>query len=224
MDLKLEDVAQLLSVSLETVEGWIGERKIPSYKIDGQYRFSRQEIESWMLQERELVEPKITDHWEGLHKFSLYRALNRGALYNNLKGKTKDELIRNAMGQMALAFGLDAAVLSDLLLDRERLMSTGMGGGIAIPHTRDFLLRQHFDIVTVVYPEEPIEFGAIDAKPVHTLFFLFACADTHHLELLAKLAHFANSEPNRRLLEERPTKQALLSHVRGWEQGIKSCS
>ena len=49
MDLKLKDVAQLLDVSEDTVRRWISDSKIPYYRLNQQYRFSRSEIENWVL-------------------------------------------------------------------------------------------------------------------------------------------------------------------------------
>jgi PTS system nitrogen regulatory IIA component len=99
-------------------------------------------------------------------------------------------------------------------------MSTAINHGIAIPHTRDFLLKSHHDILIVVFLKNPIDWGAMDKKPVHTLFFLFACDDKHHLNLLAKLAHLSSSEDALTKLLETPTKEELLQYVKSWEAGV----
>ncbi len=49
MDLKLKDVTELLNVSETTVKRWISDGKIPYYRLNNQYRFSRSEIENWVL-------------------------------------------------------------------------------------------------------------------------------------------------------------------------------
>ena len=49
MDLKIKDVAELLNVSETTIRRWLAEGKIPAYRLHHQYRFSRIEIENWML-------------------------------------------------------------------------------------------------------------------------------------------------------------------------------
>src|SRR5207244_3368095 len=103
-------------------------------------------------------------------------------------GKTKEDVIRHATKAIADKMALDAEVLTDLLLDRERHQPTSLGHGIGIPHTRDFLLNNSQDVVSVVFPEHPLDYGAPDGQPVHTLFFLFASDDKKHLHLLAKIA------------------------------------
>ena len=49
MDLKIKDVAELLNVSETTIRRWLIEGKIPAYRLHHQYRFSRIEIENWMM-------------------------------------------------------------------------------------------------------------------------------------------------------------------------------
>ncbi|MGE3954229.1 MAG: PTS sugar transporter subunit IIA [Parachlamydiales bacterium] len=226
MDLKIADVAKLLHVSEEAIERLLKEEKIPSYRIQDEVRFNRSEVEAWMMevqvdQEGNWILGSSAEPDKGMHKFSLYRALNKGEVYDGVAGGTKEVLIRAAVAQMAPKFKLDAEGISGLLLDRERLMPTALNHGIALPHTRDFLLDSFHDVVAVVYPAKPIEYGALDGQPVHTLFFLFACSDKRHLDLLSKVAHFCNEESHRQLLLTRPNRVELLARIREWEGGLK---
>ncbi len=233
MDLKIKDVAELLNISETTVRRWLTDGKIPAYRLNRQYRFSRTEIEDWVLHQKlEFGRPnerKVNEASEeeapssgkaGNMQFSLYRALYRGEVLTHLPGNNKQELICSAMQHVAKRFELDPEVLTDLFLDRERLMPTSLGHGIGVPHTRDFLLPTHFDVITVVYPEQPLEYGALDNQPVHTLFFLFACEDKHHLHLLAKLAHLASTEKARAFLCTKPSKERLLEYIKHWESAF----
>lgn len=52
MDLKIKDVAELLSVSETTIRRWLLDGKIPAYKLNRQYRFSKIEIENWMMKRK----------------------------------------------------------------------------------------------------------------------------------------------------------------------------
>ncbi len=115
---------------------------------------------------------------------------------------------------------VDAEVMIDLLLDRENMMPTALNNGIAVPHTRDSLLSSHQDAVIVVFPQEPLEYGALDGGVVHTLFFLFACEDKRHLHLLAKIAHLSSQPEARAFLQTHPSKELLLSFIREWEAKI----
>lgn len=236
MDLKIKDVAELLNVSESTIRRWLSEGKIPAYRLQHQYRFSRPEIEDWVMEQKlrssqgftshplpakEEDKPKTPYTGSGINQFSLYRAIYKGGVYRNVPGKTKEEVIRNTMDRLATPLNLDGEVLTDLLLEREKLMPTALGSGIAVPHARDFLLNTHQDVVAVVFPETPIEYGALDHKPVHTLFFLFACDDKRHLHLLAKIAHLSNEQESINLLQSKPSQNTLLETVKSWETSIQ---
>ncbi|MCH9627222.1 MAG: hypothetical protein S4CHLAM2_08570 [Chlamydiales bacterium] len=222
MDLKIRDVAELLNISETTVKKWLAEGKIPSYRIDRQYRFSRSEIEDWLMQQKldGDFDQQEELHTKGNMQFSLYRALYRGVVIDDVPGETKEEVIRKTMQRMGQQFDLDPDVLTDLFMDREKMMSTALGHGIAVPHTRDFLLDTHYDVIVVVYPKQPIDFDSLDGEPVHTLFFLFACEDRHHLNLLAKVAHINASEKARVFFQTKPSKDQLLDFVKHWENGL----
>ena len=234
MDLKIEDVAELLKVSETTIRRWLRDGKIPAYRINHQYRFNRIEIENWLMRcklksseegfspfHETQIYPPVAEEESGsrggLQHFCLYRAIHQGDVFSNTPGKTKEELIRWTTKNVAQKLNVDADVLSELLLDREKLMPTSLNHGIAVPHTRDFLRKGPLDMVFVVYPQEPVDYGALDGKQVHTLFFLFASNDKGHLQLLAKLAHLASTPKALDFLSTKPEKKSLLDFVRTWE-------
>jgi len=238
MDLKIKDVADLLNVSETTIRRWLTDKKIPTYRIDNQYRFNRLEIEDWVMSQKlgknipHPIQSTQSTHQEnfsentsttsrGSKQFSLYRAIHKGGVLYNIPGDNKEEVIRNTVKQIASELNLDPDAISDLLMDRENLQPTALNNGIAIPHTRDFLLNVHFDMVTVVFPQHPIEYGALDNKPVHTLFFLFASDDKRHLHLLAKIAHLSSQSETLKLLQSKPSKDKFLEYIKNWEGGIQ---
>jgi len=237
MDLKIKDVADLLNVSESTIRRWLSDGKIPTYKLNHQYRFSRPEIENWMMDlkvnketsqkvpfaEKQIYPEPTQDiaepnNWQ---PFSLYRALHRGDVIFNTTATSKEALIRETMDQVAPKISADASVITDLLLDREKLMPTALNQGIAVPHTRDFLMKGS-DIVVICFPKKPIDWGALDGEPIHTAFFLFASDDKRHLNLLAKLAHLSSNDKMLTYLRSKPPKPQLLSHIKSWESTISS--
>jgi PTS system nitrogen regulatory IIA component len=236
MDLKIKDVAELLNVSESTIRRWLVDGKIPAYRLGQQYRFSRTEIEDWVIRHKQGkvtgvsfqdaaeamsdTEQSNGNTLSGNKQFSLYRALHKGRVIKNMPGETKKEVIAATVQTIALDLSLDAEVLTELLLDREALQPTALNNGIGIPHTRDFLLSAHHDVVTVVFPEKPLQYGALDGKPVHTLFFLFACDDKRHLHLLAKIAHLSSLPETIEFLKAKPTKDQLLDYIKNWESSV----
>ncbi len=242
MDLKIKDVAELLNVSEKTIRRWLADGKIPAYRLNSQYRFSRIEIENWVMScklskddpsplgfsdalasssqeaigedQGADIETKV-----GFQQFSLYRAVHKGGVLR-AAASSKEEIISNTVKQSAKILGCDADILTDLLLDREKLMPTALNHGVAVPHTREFVFKGPFDVVIVVFPEKPIEYGALDGQPVHTLFFLFASGDKHHLHLLAKIAHLSSNQEMLQFLKSRPDKQLFLERLQAWEASL----
>jgi len=244
LDLKIKDVAELLNVSETTIRRWLAEGKIPAYRLNHHYRFSLIEIENWMMscrlkQRKESLLREVGGKVDldlqidgekpsldgvqkrGNQQFGLYRAIYRGDVLDD-SSQTKEELIKKTMERVADTLSLDPTVISELLLDREKLMPTALSNGIAVPHTRDFLLKGPRDVVAVVFPKRPIDWGALDAYPVHTLFFLFACDNKRHLSLLAKLAHLSNNDTALRFLRSQPNKRELLNYIKVWEAKISN--
>ena len=235
MDLKIEDVAELLNVSEKTIKKWLSTKKIPSYKINEQDFFNRHEIEDWVLNLQVNSSNLFSDHpkeipvpeldsfsvsGKGIKQFSLYRALHKGGVLFNVPGKNRDEIIRNACQDIAPLLNLDAEILGEVLLEREHLHSTSLGQGMALPHARDLLLANHVDILVIAFPEKSIDYGALDGLPVHTLFFLFACDDRRHLNLIAKIAHLTQMPSTVKLLKSKPQKETFLDHIKNWEANL----
>jgi PTS system nitrogen regulatory IIA component len=97
--------------------------------------------------------------------------------------------------------GIKRGVILDSLLVRERLGSTGLGQGIAIPHGRVRGLREATG--AFVRTREPIEFDAPDDRPVNLVFVLLVPEKSTdvHLEILSELAEmFSSREQRARLL------------------------
>ncbi len=238
MDLRIKDVAELLSVSETTIRRWLADGKIPAYRLRRQYRFNRTEIENWMMHCRlehkkggflpkdvvgdsAVKSKRAKKPFAGHQQFSFYRALHHGTVMRDVQGTTKEAIVSQIMDAMADGLSLDAHVVADLLIDRESLMPTALNNGIAVPHTRDLVFEGPHGIIGVAMLRSPIDWGALDDKPVHTLFFLFASDDKQHLHLLAKIAHLSSDEKALKFLQKQPDRQSLLAYIKQWELGLK---
>ena len=87
MDLELQEVAGLLQVSEEQLLKWVSEGKIPAYFINDHYRFNRQEIEAWVMRQKqnpESVTQDDTHKLAGSMRFNLFRALNNGDVFSDI--------------------------------------------------------------------------------------------------------------------------------------------
>lgn len=116
------------------------------------------------------------------------------AVHFRLKASSKKHLLQRVSETLAEATGLDERDIFDRLFEREKLGSTGMGGGIAIPHARmDALDRVYSVFVTL---EEAIEFDSVDEQPVDLAFVLLAPQDAgaDHLQALAAASRLLRSK------------------------------
>lgn len=105
----------------------------------------------------------------------------------------------------------------EALMARERLGSTGIGEGVAIPHCRSACDRIYSAFFLL---EEPVDFDAPDELPVDLVFLIVVPEgeESAHLTLLAKLAAVFNDPDNRTALRACATDQALYDHVHGFLQ------
>ncbi len=100
----------------------------------------------------------------------------------------RESLLRMGADLLAGRNGLHGQRVFQALLDRERLGSTAMGDGVAIPHARMAGITR--PVCAYVRLRQPIPFGAHDGKPVSQFLFLLvpAEANEHHLQLMAAAA------------------------------------
>jgi nitrogen PTS system EIIA component len=223
MDLEIKEVSELLNVPEETLFQWISEGKIPAYSIQDRYRFNRAEIEDWVMQQKLQEDPEGMQATKksGQLTFNLFRAIHKGEVFSDIEGDDKLSIIKATMKRLAPRLKLDPDVLTEVIMEREELMPTAVGGGFGIPHARDFLLKGQQDIVACVFLQKPIEYGALDGTPVHTLFFLLASDDKKHLSLLAKIAHLIANPEMQKQLATKPDKAKLLEMIQHWEANLK---
>jgi PTS system nitrogen regulatory IIA component len=108
------------------------------------------------------------------------------------------------------------STVTDNLFARERLGSTGLGHGVAIPHGRIKGLKQ--PLAAVLRLSQPIAFDAPDDEPVSLLIFLLVpeAATQRHLEILSEIAELLSDRPLREQLKAEGDAQALHRLIAGW--------
>ena len=126
--------------------------------------------------------------------------ISPAAVVARLKVGSKKQLLQELARRAAELCGLGERQIFDALLERERLGSTGMGSGTAIPHARIAGLNRLYGVFARVAP--PVEFDAVDQLPVDLAFLLLAPegAGADFLKALARIS---------RLLRDRQTCEKL---------------
>jgi PTS system nitrogen regulatory IIA component len=113
--------------------------------------------------------------------------------------------------------GLSRALVTDSLFSRERLGSTGLGYGVAIPHGRIKGLKA--PMAAVFQLAQPIVFDAPDSQPVNLLIFLLVpeAATQKHLEILSEIAELLSDAPLREQLTSCSDAVQLHGLIAGWQ-------
>jgi PTS system nitrogen regulatory IIA component len=129
------------------------------------------------------------------------------ALRVNSKKQALQELAVRAAGQT----GRSEREILDVLMQRERLGSTGIGGGIAIPHGKLARLERLFGLFARL--ERPVDFEALDGQPVDLMFLLLApeAAGADHLKALAQVARLLRDPETARKLRESSDEESLYA-------------
>ncbi len=187
MQLNVREAARLLNLSEKTLYRWVREKKLPASKVHEQYRFNRAELLEWATSQQMQVSPELLREINVAPApiVALADALRAGGIHDAVSGTDKLTALGAVVRLMPLAEEVDREFLLRLLLARESLASTGLGGGIALPHVRNPI---------VMHVSEPLITLCFLQKPVHTLFTIISPSTRAHLNLLARLA-FALRQP-----------------------------
>ncbi len=128
-----------------------------------------------------------------------------------LKVNNKKQAIQEIAARAASVSGQNERVIFETLLQRERLGSTGIGHGIAIPHGKLAKLDKLFGVFARL--ERPIDFESLDSQPVDLIFLLLAPegAGADHLKALARIARLLRDPEVARKLRESRDAEALYA-------------
>lgn len=129
----------------------------------------------------------------------------------SLKAGSKKQVLQELAARAAELTGLDERDIFNTLLQRERLGSTGVGNGIAIPHGKMSSLEHIVGLFARL--EEPVDFDAIDDEPVDLIFLLLAPegAGADHLRALARISRLLREPGSVEKLRGSADKAALYS-------------
>jgi PTS system nitrogen regulatory IIA component len=165
-------------------------------------------------------EGKHEDH-QGLSM--LTSAMEKGGVFEGVKGLDKPSVLSNCVA-LVPDLSLDLKeLLYTQLLEREALISTGVGRGVAIPHPRNPLDQgMPNPVVVTFFLDEPIDYEAIDDQPVFVLFLLLSPTVQGHLTLLSRLSFCLRDGAFVAFLKKRPGSDAFLARVKKMEKIIDS--
>jgi len=222
MQLSVKQVSIILNIPEETVYQWIGQKSIPAHEVNGQVRFNRSELLEWATSRGMHVSPGLFEE-DGVATAmpSLCDALRIGGIAYNVGGSDLPSVLHEVVHRLKLEEEVDREFLYEVLLARETLGSTGIGDGIAIPHVRNpVILHVQEPSVMLCFLDNPIEFHAVDGKPVHTLFTFVSPIIQTHLHLLARLSFVLGHFECKEVLRQRAPAEDIMNVISKIESTI----
>jgi PTS system nitrogen regulatory IIA component len=223
MQLTIRDLTELLKVTEGTVSRWIKQRGLPAQQVGGQYRVNRAELLEWATANQVQVSLELFDNLEADSEIvpSLAQALEIGGIHHGLQDTDKERALRALVEVLPLPDGVDRELLLRLFLAREAAASTAIGDGIAIPHVRNpIVLNVTRPAIALALLSKPVDFGALDGKPVHVLFSIISPTNRSHLQLLSRLSFALHDGKLRQTISRHAPSEDILREFRRVEAGM----
>lgn len=224
MELSLDQFAKCMDMPPSTIERWIRQGRMPVKRKGDDCVFSRQALEKWAEEHNLTFCLPGTEQKEQAEEESesLLAAMKRGGIYYGLPGSTVAEVLWATVDRMA---SIDSAgekeKLYENLLEREQMMSTGIGNGVAIPHPRTPVSESDLPAqIATFFLEKPVDYNAVDKKPVSVLFVLVAPTSQCHLHLLSRISFCLRDTHFLEMLAEIPDPERLLEKAGEFDQRL----
>ena len=200
MILTLKELAEHLKVNERTILRMIKNGQIVGTKIGGQWRFNGSQIDRVFFpgesstDESEAV--PLSDLTHSQIGIPVSRTMDTNRMLMDLKSDSIEGIIEEMTApKLFNDLVLDTRDLQEKCIAREKLQSTTVGNGIAVPHPRDPVTTlQVPGCVTYGFSKKGVDFNAIDDKPVHMFFLVCSQNIDLHLHLMGSLAHILSSK------------------------------
>jgi PTS system nitrogen regulatory IIA component len=204
-------------VSTKTIYRWLGEGKIPGYRVNSSFRFDRTELLEWATANRIALAPEFLREPAQLDPIPTFEeALQTGGIHYRVEGRDRDSVLANAVRLMRIDVASEREMLLEALRAREDIASTSIGDGIALPHLRN-PLRFHFKkpSVTLAFLERPVDWHAADGAPVRALLAIVGSTVRTVLQLHHR-TFFALRDPAfRDAVAKEESRESLLAAAQG---------
>ena len=192
----LSEVAAYLRLAEKTVLRMVHKGQIPCAKVASQWRFLRAMIDDWLTVKMRVVPQndlaRLIESSPGVVPLS--RLLGEQTILLDIQPGSKEEVLEQLVRPLVGMHFVDAArPFVEKLLERERIVSTAVGKGVAIPHLRN--PRENpigGPLLVVGICKEGTDFDAPDRNKTHLFFLLCTDSEVVHLRVLSKVNRIAD--------------------------------
>jgi PTS system nitrogen regulatory IIA component len=228
-DLDIEQLANYLHLTITQVTKMAVRGKIPSRKVNGEWRFSESEIHHWLEDQIGVGDAEELERMEKVlqrnidvtsdDRAMLADYMSPLAIEVPLPVRTKNSVIRE-MCSLAERTGLlwDAAAMAEAVSAREELHPTALENGVALLHPRrpqSSILAE--PIVALGISPQPIPFGNTSGHLTDVFFLICSTDDRVHLRILARLARLVTDEVFLTMLRSATSANEALETIRSAE-------
>jgi fructose-specific phosphotransferase system IIA component len=144
---------------------------------------------------------------------TLMEILSGHSVIVGLKGQTKREILEEIVEAVDESKISDRAKVLEAVLQREEIMSTGIGHGIAIPHGKSEYVTELGGVLGL--KKEGVDFDSLDGKPTHIFFLLVSPMDVSgpHIKALARISRLLKGEDFRQRLINAADSDAAIACI-----------
>jgi len=224
MHLNIREVSKLLKVSERKVNEWIKRGILRADQVNHQYQFHRSDLLEQTSSREIDIRAEIFSASEpaGGDALSLVDTLRAGGIFHGLQGADKSTVLRAIVDSLALPSDADRESVWQLLVAREAMGSTAIGDGIAIPHVRRPILFSGSPAsISLFFLERPVDFGAVDGKPVFAIFLLVSPTARTHLQLLSRLSFALHDSDLKTALARRASSEEIFAEFQKVEDAMR---
>lgn len=213
----LDEVADYLRVSERTVSEWAAHGEIPGGKLGTSWRFKRSEIERWVTRK---LTPRLRTDTDAVAGLS---SVLKPECVTLLRGKIKEEVLNELINLCVMETRTaNRDEMAKAIFEREKLMSTGIGFSIGLPHAR---LNSVTSLQTVLGVSKSgiKDYEALDDLPVKIIFMIVAGRDQHvqYIKMLSQVSKILKDERVKEELLQAKTKMELYQIITGKDRGLK---
>jgi PTS system nitrogen regulatory IIA component len=151
--------------------------------------------------------------------------IQRGGVFYDISGTTPVEVLTNLLELIPAPASVSREELLKAVLEREALMPTAIGHGIALPHPRNPLISKSDEQrVVIAFLKNPVDWSALDGVPVHTVLLAVSASAKEHLRTLSGVNFFCQQQSFRDLLQSRSSRERIIEVIHEAERAWKSAA
>lgn len=214
----LAEVADFLQLAEKTVLRMAHKGQIPAAKVASQWRFLRSIIKDWLASQMQAVSsPNIRYLTENNRSISLLNGIIRPDLIRTvIQPGSKDAILKQLITPLReTGFAKQPELFLQKTIERENMMTTAIGHGVAMPHPRNPIKNMFPEPAVVVgICPKGTNFDAIDNQLVHLFFLICATREEIHLQLMAKIGWLIRNKEVLAKLKLATSKEQVMELIK----------